>query len=906
MTGFSDTMEAGNAVAPCDDSIIPIFPMRYAISVDMLKQLPSTEAQSLTIFPTSIESHPGMELLRIRQGYVFVFSENHRGQGSEPRQIWQAFRYQTDGEDDNSSIPRADTQLQSRYSGGYNFLKYHWKDGTAAGEWEILPNERRYPYAFVSNQATTIWVGYSEYRWPAKFFERAASDVAFRERLMVRVEVQSQSGTHAAPLSRLAELAPVFRGSGSTRPPLDIETENALRHTAIETEQMDRIVHCPNSREKGVMVALKDPIGEHLDIGRLLSIHATTRAAYYAEHQYPVLIGRAVENLIAQEQVSTESIWPEWLVTVPVSTQYKAHFSQINSTLTALEASETKLIGWFNGFLGRDYDGTVLDVMTLAESVGSQYGETSLDRQDCLGFALLTFQRAFSLITGSQMGSDCALNIVGNTVQPDSATKKFTDLTQKILAQVAPVVGGSVKVYHKAFLPALEVTFTVFGKEIAQAGTRFGMPSGARTIVTHMFTQGLSNVSNAGEITNAFEQMLRNEGFSPPNTALRLPGDGGTVVSGTVPIGPHETPRIGLVTFESRIDFMVSSEALGNMNRQARIERLGNGAGSVAAFMSLYATLNNMNAGSFSRSAAGRFVDDPKIKLVTGFADAYAAVVGIYEARAIGNSAGTARALRHIFANNRNVASAVRVSVASAGRATRFLQVSGRLAGAVGIAVSLTMAFEGGRRGDQAMLVGNSLMAIGAIALLAATGVGAAIAIVVIVGGFLISLASLSDIEVWVNFSFYGNSKEYWGVVREPVSSNTGIARSLAYPDDPNHDRIRKYLDDELADYIDRTSSLSIQNATPGDGAFEVHCELIQTPADTGKVEVSVSFDRGFLSRSRAAGSIQKTFVSPGVVRVRPAPPSGDNWSNVEVKVQIARRNGGKHSESESFDYGRL
>ena len=222
MTKFSETMEAGGTVAPCDESIIPIFPMRYALSVGILKQLPVTEATKLTIFSTSIESHPGMELLRIRQGYVFIYAENHRGLGSETRQIWQAFRYQTDGEDDNSSIPRADTQLQSRYSGGYNFLKYHWTDGTAGGNWEILPNERRYPYAFVSNQATTIWVAYSEYRWPAKFFERAANDMAFRNKMMARVEVQSQSGTHAAPLSRLAELAPVFRGPGATKPPLSL------------------------------------------------------------------------------------------------------------------------------------------------------------------------------------------------------------------------------------------------------------------------------------------------------------------------------------------------------------------------------------------------------------------------------------------------------------------------------------------------------------------------------------------------------------------------------------------------------------------------------------------------------------------------------------------------------------
>lgn len=907
MTQFSETMEAGNAVAPCDPSIIPIFPLRYALSVDILKQMPETDAQSLSISATSIESHPGMELLRIRQGYIFIFAENHRGLGSETRQIWQAFRYQTDGEDDNSSIPRADTQLQSRYSGGYSFLKYHWSDGTAEGKWEILPNERRYPYAFVSNQATTIWVGYSEYRWPAKFFERAANDVAFREKLMARVEVQSQSGIHAAPLSRLAELAPVFRGPGSTKPPLDIETENALRHTAIETEQMESIAHCPNSKEKGILVALKDPIGEHLDVGRLLSIHATTRAAYYAEHQYPVLIGRAIENLIDQDQVSTETMWPSWLVTVPVSPGYQEHFNEINDTLTGLEASERKLIGWFNGMLARDYAGTIYDLISRAETLASQQRDGSKDQQDCLAYALLTCQRTYSLITSSQQGSQAALNLVGNEVQTDSATKKFVDLMQKVLGQVAGVVNGSVKVFHKSFLPALEVTFTVFGKEIALAGTRFGMPSGARTILTSMFVQNVGTVTTSDEIAQAFQRMLNNEGLSSlPRTDLELPRNAGEVVSGTVPLSPHETPRVGLITFETRMDFMATDETLSRMNRQARIERLGNGIGSLLAFASLYSTLNNMNAGSYSVSGVGQRLDDPKIKLLTGFAEAYSAVVGVYEARAVSGNTATARALSTIFRNRTALARAVNVSVARAGTATRFLQVSGKLAGVVGIAVSIGMAFEGAKRGDRAMMVGNSLMAVGAIALLAVTGVGAAIAIVAIVAGFLISLASLSDIELWVNLSFYGNSDQYWGTRRAPISSNTRTARSLAYENDQDHARIRKFLDDELADYLDRTSSLSIQNATPGDGAFEIHCELIQSPGDVGKVVVSAKYGRGWIYAKQSAASIQKTFVSPGLIRVAPVAPGNRDWSSVDVNVEVSRRNGGKHSESESFDLEQL
>lgn len=909
MTGFSETAEAGNAVAPCDEAIIPIFPLRYALSIDILRQLADTIYTKLLIYPTSIEDHPGQELLRIRQGYIFIYAENHRGQGSEPRQIWQAFRYETDGQDENSSVPRGDTQLQSKHAGGYNFVKYHWKDGTASGDWVILPNERSYPYAFVSNQATTIWVGYSEFRWPAAFFEKAEADVEFRERLMAKVEVQSRSGTHAAPLSQLEELAPIFRGPASKKPPLDIPIENALRHTAIETEQASKIVNCRNSREKGIVVALTDPIGEHLDVGRLISIHATTRAAYFAENQYPVLIGRAVENLVAKGQVKTVSAWPSWLVSVPTSPDYKKHFDTINDTLKLLDKQEEKLIEWFRGMLVRKWSGTVYDHLLVGHSFTSQMKPGSMGYQDCLAFTLLTLQRTFSLVNGSQLGSEMILNFIENGPQKDKDIGEVVDLTQKILDLVAKVVDGSIKTFHKAFLPALEITFTVIGKEIALAGTRYLRPSGAYTITQVMFHQNVGTVRTTDEISNAFQRMLNAEGFTnAPNPNAVVPRSSGEVVSVYSPLSPHVDSHIGLITFESRIDFMATQESLERFNRKARFERVGQGVGMLAAFLSLYTTLQNKNGGSYSKSDIGRFVDEPVVKLIAGFSDAYSAAAGIAQAQVVTNSAATQNALEIIFKRSKELTRAVNVSVASAGRATRFLQVSGRLAGIAGVMMSVGLAIEGAKRGDQAMLVGNGLMGLGAAALLfGALGPLAAIAVVAIVLGFVISLASLNEIELWVNFGFYGQSREYWGESRRSLSSNTETARVLAYEKDQNYARMSKFLNDELEDLVDRTSKLEIKNDVQGDRAFEIHCAIIGTPADLSKVDVSVTYERSWtLQFDRQASSLQKTFVSPGVVKVVPTPPDSRSWSNIDISVKVRRRNGGRHSESTRIELSDL
>jgi len=157
-----------------------------------------------------------------------------------------------------------------------------------------------------------------------------------------------------------------------------------------------------------------------------------------------------------------------------------------------------------------------------------------------------------------------------------------------------------------------------------------------------------------------------------------------------------------------------------------------------------------------------------------------------------------------------------------------------------------------------------------------------------------------------VSFGFYGNSDQYLSVRRAKIDRYTEIARSLAYENDPDPERVPKSFDEELADYLDRTSSLVIKNAVAGDGRFEAHCELIQSPGDLGKVAVTVKYSRGWLSSKQQASSIQKAFVSPGVVRITPVAPGGRKWSDVHVDVEVSRRNGGKHSENESFGFGKL
>ena len=92
MNAFSVSQGADDPVSACDESIRPIFPVRYALTEDKLFGLARTGESVST--PTSLASHPHHDARRIRQGWVYIWAEEHPEEtGSEPTHRWLVFRY---------------------------------------------------------------------------------------------------------------------------------------------------------------------------------------------------------------------------------------------------------------------------------------------------------------------------------------------------------------------------------------------------------------------------------------------------------------------------------------------------------------------------------------------------------------------------------------------------------------------------------------------------------------------------------------------------------------------------------------------------------------------------------------------------------------------------------------------
>ena len=272
-----------------DTGIIPIFPMRYVFTADTLEGF--TEGKPIPSIPSDVNAHEGYELVRIRRGYLYVLDD----QGT-----WQVFWYETNADDENGSTSdgRNPNQGQSIYS----FTTFTWKDGHAKGEWELDLQGRRFPFAFVNKDRKSCWVGYSEERWPGDLFGIIERDEATRNIFMSQIDLSSRNGPNCFPLEQISSLTSCFKAQPINI--FDFDTyalENLLRYTSTAVES-DQYLLSYGSHKMGVVAALHDPLGYHLDVARTMEVYQEIAAQYYEENEYAITMGTFIRKLQEQDE----------------------------------------------------------------------------------------------------------------------------------------------------------------------------------------------------------------------------------------------------------------------------------------------------------------------------------------------------------------------------------------------------------------------------------------------------------------------------------------------------------------------------------------------------------------------------------------------------------------------------
>jgi len=886
---LSATRAADDLTSACDEDIRPIFPVRHALTEEALFNIARDGTSPGEA--GAIGAQGSYELRRLRQGYVYIYARNGHPDrlSSDSKGTWLVFRYVSQGQDDSSSDQRSDTRIPE---GRYQFYKMTWVDGGAGGRWEVT-DRRRYPYAFVNKQVSEIEIAHSEERWPGHLLLMAELDAGLRARLMTKVNIVAETTEQSAPLSRLGEHVAEFMPEAEANP-----EGNAIRYTAFQPEAVSAVVQCANSRENGRLVAVKDHLGELLDIQAAHLAKSESLKTFSAEYQYPLLIGMGVENL--KPHIDQDG---NWFNKPPLDPEFETVLADLRAQQQTLENEIRALVNAYWQVAGRRGHCALLEELevVLAGLDEVKADDSKARRTDYVFFVL---GKVFQTLGTSAHGS------ASLTVAFEGGATDRSKEWARIFSQAANAMATAVPEVLTRYRTHMNLTFAVTSKELAMSWVR--RESGLVTRETVERILGVQTVTrpvNPNNVDDVLKEIFASVGLTGqrPRT-LEMSGltaffDGGGLRPDQLIAVPfYEITGTGTLT--------ARGETFSNAYRAGDLA--DKGGSMVLGLYSSFVAANNWNTISPSITRAGAVAQDPRVQIASALLDAMAGLNAMHQvpnaaiyARDVGQQvfdrlfkAGSGR-----FFGPANAAAQLRNG--AQGTANNFLRYAtlGKLAGAVGVVLAGMQAFEGFKADDLAKGNGNAAIAMGGLILIAfsETGVGAVIGGLMIIAGVVATFFGDDGATYWARHSFWGSSGKYWEGDRDPLPDRIKDAKQVSDQDSNIRDAFQK----ELNAYRDLTSFLKIEDATSGDMLFEIHCPSIRSVADLSKLSATVRFispglgiGGGGLSGPVVPASPQ--FISPGLVHLQLAEKpgrDGDRISELRVDASYPKLTGGKFTD---------
>ncbi|WP_411890993.1 toxin VasX [Yoonia sp. SDW83-1] len=285
--------DAGAAERPCDSTITPIYPVRYAYAnffEEGLEAPAPPPSLSTLIGARTVAAGNGYVIRLLREGWIYIREESG---GTN----FQIFRY-----------TRTD-------SGGYvseKFEKYLFTNRiNAQGGLTLDRSSGRasYPFVFVAKGVSEVSIAYSEHQWSADVIDRMNGNAATRAKAMQKVNIEAESSDHSVSASKdnLGSLVEDYKrrqdrvlalsGGDTEGLSLDILTTEAsysLDPSKIAQEIQSKLCY----GETAKIVALHDPVGRQKEIVQAhakLSVWEKDRAALTL---YPYMIGQFVQGAL--------------------------------------------------------------------------------------------------------------------------------------------------------------------------------------------------------------------------------------------------------------------------------------------------------------------------------------------------------------------------------------------------------------------------------------------------------------------------------------------------------------------------------------------------------------------------------------------------------------------------------
>lgn len=758
---LSATHNVLDPVAPCDQSITPIFPVRFAFKPEVLMGI-ANEYRN-TSAEDNMHNEKDYCLRRIRQGFVYIYVPNTvedlESRTDRPNGYWMVFRYNTSYEDQNSDEMRTDTETLT--SGLYQFRMYQWEDGHAAGKWK-LDNTRVYPYAFVPEHTTQIEIGYSEQRWPAYYFEEAERNPEFRKHILTPINLSAEQSQFTAPLRDLDKHVEEFK------PTLRQRMANYLvSQTGIGMEDKNTVAFCSHSKTRGRIVALHDPIGRLLDINMLSLLVNNTQANFNKEYQYPLVTARAIESI----KVHLDDSW-NWFKDIwgdrPISEEsdlLRQKFIEACDNFITLQENLVKL---HETTFSHQLDYAITKQIDFVQANGIK-GDGSESDIELIDYTTGLLNQAVSELNSSIAGSEYIVDLY-NPNSGKGISQTFQDnfaLWSKLGGAIQKGLAKSLEIAEKAF-QRFDVMCTTNCLQMTQAIFKHNnMEIRAAFNSVYSIEEWTLKPLTLDEVEEVISTGRMPKTRLVTNQQLKQKG-GLTVYAGNRRITPRNIAVTQVETLHVKVKGFDIVPAPGIREISPKFGNIETAVTGMAAFLSAATIVDLLHK---EKAPAG---DD----IFSQIADNFWVNITVASMSAIDDSYKTGQALirSNVGQAARSAISSKLFSRFSANTLFRSQSIAlgmtqskaislvssgtkamGRFAGHAGILLSLLQASAGIAQDNYAKAWGNALIAIGSgvLMLFGATIVGAVIGVLLIVIGAVIEyFGSLDPLQEWAKNHF--------------------------------------------------------------------------------------------------------------------------------------------------------
>lgn len=849
---LSATQNANDPVAPCDQNIIPIFPVRFAIKPTVLTEI--SENYRNVSAEDDLHNETDHEFRRIRQGFVYIFAKNgvedENTRTDTEKGKWLIFRYHTEAGDSNSSNVGASSDIpyylrnpdtEIHVGGQYVFKLYEWADGYAAGQWK-LNDSRTYPYAFVPHTTTEVEIAYSEHRWPSHFFERLETDSALREQLFTQVSLSAEETKFSAPLSKLQDLVVDFKPNivdEYVRGIFGPLTEYADTHTGVKPASPEQIAPCEYSRTTGRIVALHDPVGRILDINERIHKNDNERTAFSLAHQYPLTTARAIDKI---KHIVDDANWIKDLIYDDIIVDDKL-WTELYNSEQQFDLLAENLLNLHKVSIAHNQNYSIHKQIDFALS--GVTGSAQKKDIELITYASELLNQLYLGVGNTIPGSEYQMETIAQTGGSTTMGRTINDYL-KAWVKVADIVKSGAQKQLDYALGAAE-SFDSFlkinGPELGKLQLQYSNPDFRETLkklygVDDFNQRPLSIEDVEDVIKNGLLPDDTNSSFASGEThvtrqnanTVQSQQNLGRTVSSTANV---DTIDLQYVSIEG--EFYPSAGFQEKAASQLDVRFNMAGLSAFLNFSGIYFILEGRN-NQTAQTNVGKIAENTYLNFVIATGSI---INDIYECRqtfANGNfvrtsSQGLSQKLYKTLGNNStlkpvaNLSSRVRVGAISG---TRISQYAGKAFGAIGVLFTAFTAYEGFSTGNKAKGWGNTIAAFGSAMLMAGAllgPIGIGIAVILIAAGIIAEwFGSLNPVEEWAYESFWGTSDYYWGegVDREAIDELIGDSVALSDPNDPLHNNIKYFFEQEMRAFEDLFLKIRVDNIRSRGKQFDI------------------------------------------------------------------------------------